>query len=139
MSQTQSADTRSLPKAGSTSRCPNCDAPAMAIKRWPQASGIWQVSCSHCGHIWQERTTRSFRDALRESPQKVVVAIACLLTASSIGFFVLSFAYPLGELADIGRPGASELGLVLAGAFLVMIGLAYAWRHNSDDDSRPTG
>jgi hypothetical protein len=128
MSQPHIADASSLPKAGSTRRCPNCGAPSMAMKRWPQTTGIWQVSCSSCNHVWQERTTRSFLDALRESRAKVLFLGACLL--APLPFLLALVAYPLGKFLELGRPGSVALGVLFLLAFAFLVGAAYAWRHS---------
>jgi hypothetical protein len=100
----------------------------MELNRWPRTSGSWQVTCSRCDHIWQERTTRSYRDTLRESPPKILVSIACFLVVAAIVLFI--FAYPIGKLLELGRPGAVALSVLLVLAFVVTVAVAYKWRHS---------
>src|SRR5688572_26676130 len=112
MSQAQETRVPRLPRAGSTRRCPACTAPSMQIKRWPQPDGVWQVSCSACGHVWQERTGRSYVDTVLESRLRAITAAGLLLVAAVVVTFFGYVAWMLWKLFDLGRPGVEALALL---------------------------
>ena len=134
MSRAQEFDQHTLPKAGTTRRCPNCTAGPALIKRWPQANGIWQVSCSRCGHIWQERTGRSVIDTILESRQRAVAVGALLMVAASVAAFAGYVAWLFLRAADMGRPGTEGLALIFIAALAFIVGAAYVWRHSINSD-----
>jgi hypothetical protein len=125
---------RALPKAGSTNRCPNCAASRALMKRWPQTDGIWQVSCSSCGHMWQERTRRSLIDTILESRQRAIAVMALLLVIACVAAFASYIAWLFLRAADIGRPGTEALALVFIAALVFIVGAAYLWRHSINSD-----
>jgi hypothetical protein len=104
----------------------------MAMKRWPQTTGIWQVSCSTCGHVWQERTARSFIDTIRESQPRAIVAVGLLLVAACFATFAGYVAWMLWKLFDLGRPGTEAIAVLFVAALAFTVGAAYAWRHSID-------
>jgi hypothetical protein len=134
MSQTQQASGSPLPRAGSTRRCPNCIAPAALLKRWPQPDGVWQVSCSRCGHVWQERTGRSFVDTVLESRLRAITAVGLLLVAACVAVFGGYIAWMFWKLFDLGRPGVEALVVLFVAALTFTVGAAYAWRNSIDSD-----
>ena len=96
------------------------------------ARRVWQVSCSRCGHIWQERTTRSFIDAIMESRLRAITAVRLLLVAACFATFAGYVAWMLWKLFDLGRPGPEALAVVFVAALTFTVGAAYAWRNSID-------
>ena len=106
----------------------------MQMKRWPQPDGVWQVSCSRCGHAWQERTARSFVDTIMESRLRAITAVGLLLVAACFTTFAGYVAWMLWKLFDLGRPGVEALALLFVAALTFTVGAAHAWRTSIDGD-----
>lgn len=102
----------------------------MAMKRWPQTTGIWQVTCSRCGQIWQERTRRSVIGTILESRQRAIAVIALMLVIACVAAFASYIAWLFLRAADIGRPGAEALAFLFIAALAFVVGAAYVWRHS---------
>ena len=108
----------------------------MEMKRWPQPNGVWQVSCSQCSHVWQERTSRSFIDTLRESRLRAITAVGLFTVAACVAAFSAYVGWVFWKAFDLGRPGVEALAVLFVAALTFTVGAAYAWRHSIDEDPR---
>ena len=96
----------------------------MQMKRWPQPDGVWQVSCSRCGHIWQERTGRSFVDTVLESRLRAITAVGLLMVVACVAVFGGYIAWMFWKLFDRGRPGVEALAVLFVAALTFIVGAA---------------
>ncbi len=128
-----------LPKVGSVRRCPNCDAPRALIKQWPRSADEWDVSCTRCGHAWQERSRRSFVDTIRESPEKLVFGAMCFSVLTGAGFVLLLVLHLFGEMMSRGAQDVSLLAILFFGALVALVVLAKRMTPPRDADDRRSG
>ncbi len=128
-----------LPKVGSVRRCPNCDAPRALIKQWPRSADAWDVSCSRCGHAWQERSRRSFVDTIRESPEKLVFGAMCFSVLAGAGFVLLLVLHLFGAMMSRGAQDVTLLAILFFGALVSLVVIAKRMTPPPDVDDRRSG
>jgi hypothetical protein len=76
-------------------RCPECDAPSGAIRRWPDSPGVWRASCSRCRHAWLEASRRTLFDTLFHSGDLVVFAGLAGIAVIGSGILVYALLAPI--------------------------------------------
>jgi len=100
-------------------RCPECDAPSGAIRRWPDSPGAWRASCSRCRHAWLEASRRTLFDTLFHSGDMVLFAGLAGIAVIGSGILVYALLAPI-----VGSNDASAffLTIILCLVALVFIG-----------------
>jgi hypothetical protein len=112
-----------LPKRAA--RCPSCNAPGGAIRRWSQSSDVWRASCSRCGKVWQERSARNLMDALLDRRDLIGFGVMILAALVALGALVLLFVELLRQLGlNLDQDSSIAVFVVLAvisvGALIVI-------------------